>query len=65
MDKSVYNGTRQAVNAESRSRNQHLPLARQGRPEEFAHAVRTVIENPYINACTIRLDNAESSALIH
>lgn len=29
---------------------------RRGHVEEFAHLVQTVIENPYINATTIRLD---------
>ena len=64
MDTSVYKGMRQSVRAEDRSRYQQL-LGRPGRPEEFAHAVRTVIENPYMNACVIRLDGADSSALIH
>jgi NAD(P)-dependent dehydrogenase (short-subunit alcohol dehydrogenase family) len=32
--------------------------ARLGRPAEFAHLARTVIENPYLNGETIRLDGA-------
>jgi NAD(P)-dependent dehydrogenase (short-subunit alcohol dehydrogenase family) len=32
--------------------------ARLGHPAEFAHLVRSVIENPMLNGCTIRLDGA-------
>ncbi|MCA0325721.1 MAG: SDR family NAD(P)-dependent oxidoreductase [Proteobacteria bacterium] len=31
---------------------------RPGRPEEFAHMVRALIENPMMNGCTVRIDGA-------
>jgi NAD(P)-dependent dehydrogenase (short-subunit alcohol dehydrogenase family) len=37
-------------------KEQTLHPARFGQPEEYAHAVRMVIENPMLNATTIRLD---------
>ena len=38
---------------------------RAGQPEEFAHAVRSVIENPYVNASVVRLDGAFTWGLVH
>ena len=32
--------------------------SRLGRPEEFAELVGSIIENPYLNGTTIRLDGA-------
>jgi hypothetical protein len=31
---------------------------RLGKPEEFAATVKHIIENPVLNGCTIRLDQA-------
>ena len=37
----------------------HIPCPqRLGEPEEYAHLVQTIIENPMINGETIRLDGA-------
>jgi len=32
--------------------------SRIGNPDEFAHLVQTIYENPYLNGCTIRIDGA-------
>lgn len=32
--------------------------ARLGRPDEFAHLVQSIVENPMLNGCVIRLDGA-------
>lgn len=39
--------------------NDHIPFPqRPGKPEEFSHLVQTIVENPMLNAETIRLDSA-------
>lgn len=38
---------------------EHIPFPqRLGKPDEFAHLVQTIVENPMLNAETIRLDGA-------
>lgn len=34
------------------------PMGRMGKPEEFAHFVKTCIENTYINGVHLRIDGA-------
>lgn len=37
---------------------QQIPIGRLGQPEEYAHLAFSIIDNPYINGDTIRLDGA-------
>lgn len=39
--------------------NEHIQFPRRpGKPEEFSHLIQTIVENPILNAETIRLDSA-------
>lgn len=37
---------------------QDTPLLRMGEPEEFAHFVKSMIENSYVNGVHLRIDGA-------